>query len=896
MELDGLESAFDLQELLATKNEETSSISRGVFAFKGAAKKRSYEEANVSKSKCKRGKASKIVKSPRKKVKENDDFERNQEEVDDFKQFCVASGHTKSDMKIRQRYTNYKKELTEAIGVMHHLQSENYSQIVDQVVKFVQNVEISSQKPYYNSEKQGNGNDDPLIRESLSLFRQSIKSSEIPTAALLTGVNVPDHSYFFNILSTQLRKKLASAHVASIQAKECGTNVRHLMRAVISQLTGAYKSSKGNCGSLDDGSDSDNDEENEENAPRSDIKSRFSKHCSSLASLKTWYDNQYPNIVKYDPDCNSNKNESKAIEENVGQRPPLVIIFEDFESFTPKVLQDFIRNLSLLSHNAFGYNTEKGHLQFVLVFGIATTVNAIHQTLPHTVTSQLAIEKFASQPSIRLLANVIEKMIVKNSAIAFKIGGYALKSLNTTFVFHDFSVKRFLMAYKYCLLEHFSQNDASSLCCETLEEIEVAVANLTDDDLEEFRHLTSYKDALANGKVMSALRNLEKIKIENDENQKESKENIDEKTLQIRLETDKSFFKKFVLQNVLKVREATETFNVFVDVLYKMSLDLPGQFLGKYYHSVYIQAMTKELLTSDSYRRAFCYFHLYEKSGLIKQLDTFLACLNPFLENNEVKAVYMIVQKYKIELENLDGLVSPLKDEKIPDAIKPIVTPPVTNNTPKSKLDRSKWKEALLVQAKDKEKKRQNINPFEALRKRIVDFYSATFTRIFSADCATGSISYHPLSHIFYEVFYFKENIAKDSGKSSAAFIHERLHGLPRDEVQKALNSPSKFLSYIEEGDNNGKICNSESLPDICVAYKLYLENGRYINLFDWLRCWIAIVTNGSEEHAPDASGKMVVNPRLQARFSRCVSELQFLGFIRPSKRKTDHVEKLTWN
>jgi hypothetical protein len=175
MELDGLESAFDLQELLAAKNEETSSISRGVFAFKGATKKRSYEEANDSKSKCKRGKASKIVKSPRKKVKENDDFERNQEEVDDFKQFCVASGHTKSDMKIRQRYMNYKKELAEAIGVMHHLQSENYSQIVDQVVKFVQKVDISSQKHYYNSEKPGNGNDDPLFEESLSLFRQSIK-------------------------------------------------------------------------------------------------------------------------------------------------------------------------------------------------------------------------------------------------------------------------------------------------------------------------------------------------------------------------------------------------------------------------------------------------------------------------------------------------------------------------------------------------------------------------------------------------------------------------------------------------------------------------------------------------------------------------------------------------
>ena len=31
------------------------------------------------------------------------------------------------------------------------------------------------------------------------------------------------------------------------------------------------------------------------------------------------------------------------------------------------------------------------------------------------------------------------------------------------------------------------------------------------------------------------------------------------------------------------------------------------------------------------------------------------------------------------------------------------------------------------------------------------------------------------------------------------------------------------------------------------------------------------------------------------ARFIRAVSELQFLGFVKATKRKTDHVERLTW-
>ena len=37
------------------------------------------------------------------------------------------------------------------------------------------------------------------------------------------------------------------------------------------------------------------------------------------------------------------------------------------------------------------------------------------------------------------------------------------------------------------------------------------------------------------------------------------------------------------------------------------------------------------------------------------------------------------------------------------------------------------------------------------------------------------------------------------------------------------------------------------------------------------------------------------VDPVLQARFTQAMSALQFLGFVKPSKRKTDHVARLTW-
>jgi origin recognition complex subunit 3 len=36
-------------------------------------------------------------------------------------------------------------------------------------------------------------------------------------------------------------------------------------------------------------------------------------------------------------------------------------------------------------------------------------------------------------------------------------------------------------------------------------------------------------------------------------------------------------------------------------------------------------------------------------------------------------------------------------------------------------------------------------------------------------------------------------------------------------------------------------------------------------------------------------------DPLLQARFISAVAELQFLGFIGPTSKKTDHVIRLTW-
>jgi len=86
-------------------------------------------------------------------------------------------------------------------------------------------------------------------------------------------------------------------------------------------------------------------------------------------------------------------------------------------------------------------------LPFVLVLGVATTVSAIHSKLPHHVSSLLSITSFSGQKATELMTKVVEAVVMSES-MPFKLGGKTLQLLLEIFLFSDFSVKRFLFAYK----------------------------------------------------------------------------------------------------------------------------------------------------------------------------------------------------------------------------------------------------------------------------------------------------------------------------------------------------------------------------------------------------------------------------------------------------------------
>uniref|UniRef100_A0AAX7VH05 Origin recognition complex subunit 3 n=1 Tax=Astatotilapia calliptera TaxID=8154 RepID=A0AAX7VH05_ASTCA len=279
-------------------------------------------------------------------------------------------------------------------------------------------------------------------------WASQMRASEIPTAALMLGVNIPDHDMTFQSLSDMLKQSV-SPHVASVQAKECGgKGLRHQSEILLcSPHRLCFK------------------------CPRV----HRSVHCS-LGILCDWYAAR----TKVGAQTTVGKKRSSQVRDEQ-QQPPVVIIFKDLEAFNPRVLQDFILICSQYIDR----------LPLTFIFGIATSPSTIQHMLPHSVSSLLCIELFQSLSCTQHLATVIDKLIL-TSHIAFKLNGKVMQVLIGVFLYHDFSVRNFIKGLQLALLEHFHSQPLSVLCCKKKKAL-FNVTQLSKPNLDRIRQLPSFK-------------------------------------------------------------------------------------------------------------------------------------------------------------------------------------------------------------------------------------------------------------------------------------------------------------------------------------------------------------------------------------------------------------------
>ncbi|KAF2026488.1 hypothetical protein EK21DRAFT_74048 [Setomelanomma holmii] len=108
----------------------------------------------------------------------------------------------------------------------------------------------------------------------------------------------------------------------------------------------------------------------------------------------------------------------------------------------------------------------------------------------------------------------------------------------------------------------------------------------------------------------------------------------------------------------------------------------------------------------------------------------------------------------------------------------------------------------------------------------------------------------------------------------------------PRFAIERALATPHDYLGCeCCSGVDGAEAALNATKPATAIVYQMYLESGALLNVSDLWSAFNAIAGDGDE----DGESKTM------ALFQRALAELKYLGLLKPSRKKTDHVSKTMW-
>ncbi|XP_042109346.1 origin recognition complex subunit 3 isoform X4 [Ovis aries] len=614
-----------------------------------------------------------------------------------------------------------------------------------------------------------------------------IKLREIPTAALILGVNVTDHDLTLRSLTEVLQNNV-TPYVVSLQAKDC-PDMKHFLQKLVSQLM-----------------DCKVDVQSKEKESVQVIQKNV--HYS-MDSLSAWY----MSVTQTDPKMPRKKRTFSS----QWQSPPVVLILKDMESFTTKVLQDFIIISSQHLHE----------FPLILIFGIATSPVVIHRLLPHAVSSLLCIELFQSLSCKEHLTTVLDKLLL-TTQFPFKLSEKVLQILTNIFLYHDFSIQNFIKGLQLSLLEHFYSQPLSVLCC-NLPEAKRRTHFLSANQCENIRRLPSFRRY-----------------VEKQSSQKQV----------ALLTSDRSL--KEETQSLLENLHVYHT-NYFLVLrcLHQFTSSLPKYPLGRQIRELYCMCLEKNIWDSEEYASVLQLLRLLAKDELMAMLQN---CFKVFQSSSakELGNTAKKIEEFLAQFQSLDET----KEEEDTSQLQ---------SKGLQKTDLYHLQKSLL-EMKELRSTSKRQTKFEVLREQVVSF----------VDSLVREYLLPPDTQPLHETLYF----------SSAHTLRQHLNAAPRIALHTALNNPYYYLKNEALRSEEG--CIPNVAPDICIAYKLHLECSRLINLVDWSEAFATVVTAAEKMDANSVTSEER-NEVIHARFIRAVSELELLGFIKPTKQKTDHVARLTW-
>lgn len=295
----------------------------------------------------------------------------------------------------------------------------------------------------------------------------------------------------------------------------------------------------------------------------------------------------------------------------------------------------------------------------------------------------------------------------------------------------------------------------------------------------------------------------------------------------------------------------------------------------------------------------------YELLEKMKQKFTIQNCDTSFNEDDEV-----LIASQTDDIYDIDSKINQI--EFMTDSSpKSIVSRKSSARTLKVISENSPSKHKSPVQTKNltqQQRKTQTAKILSNFKQCMIDWLSEQFSLYFDIDYSTDL----PFSDYFcYSDF---DRMKKKLFDVQRLNMHECLIGsfgyLKLKDIlpECASESPRKKIKNSRKSSSTSpenKLDIDTAILPINIAYKLYIECGHMINLHDWLQAFVDRLENsGLDELNEERKKQLMYVFRkkdfifliffFSALFFRSITELQFMGYIKPTSRKVDHVIKLT--
>ncbi|XP_051171471.1 origin recognition complex subunit 3 [Leptopilina boulardi] len=314
-------------------------------------------------------------------------------------------------------------------------------------------------------------------------------------------------------------------------------------------------------------------------------------------------------------------------------------------------------------------------------------------------------------------------------------------------------------------------------------------------------------------------------------------------------------FKKFLSNCVNEFQNYMDKFLSVLKLLHNFANTCPSLPFGKHFRQIYGDAVSSNLTELDNYTKVLQYLlHLPKEEFLAKFEQVLKVAENnkKFLPEN---LMHNLKKHYQI-LQGASEVILPSSSMKSDIQKSP--------NSDVKFNKRSAFHNSLRNNAH-----KQTCSPYKEARENFVDYIDKQIFSVFLKN---------PKNLLGYEIFCFHDN----------RLVTRQIKGSLRAAIENSLNNPNLLLECpCCVIDNETEIL--QTMPDIVIIYKLHKENKKLINMYDWLQSFLIIIDPEQIDEQRD------INPVIKSRFSQAVAELQFLGYIKGTKIKTDHVKRLVY-